>query len=80
MIPLSKMASNVVHKLKNEPMPQLVFPAYSSIHEAAEIYYKEYLKLYTENRVLNYDLISTIEERNIMADKYNHIKVQYCLN
>ena len=51
----------------------------SSIQEAADIYYREYNKLFLQNQEINNKLIEVISDRNNLADKFNHLKVTYFL-
>ena len=50
-------------------------PHHTTVEEAAEIYYEEYLRLFKINRTLNEDLIEAFEARNQLAEVYNHLRV-----
>jgi hypothetical protein len=72
---MSKVCSLVVTKLASEPFPQRILPADCSIEEASHIHFKDYCKLFQVNQTLNNDLVDAISDRNLLADKYNQIKV-----
>ena len=56
----NKTTSQLVSKLRTEPVKQLSIPAFSSIYETLQIYYKEYLKLFYDNQRLNNQLVDII--------------------
>lgn len=75
LIPIDKVADELIRQLLNEPIPQLEIPYTASIQEALDIYYKQYQRLFAQNQALNDDLTSVLSERNILTEQYNRIKV-----
>lgn len=75
LIPMEKVAGELVAQLKSQPMLQLTLPAYASLQDAAKIYHREYARLFRLNQTLNNDLVDTISRRNELAEHYNQIKV-----
>ena len=72
---MNKVSLDVIKKLQTEPYPQLNLATHSTISDALELYYNEYVRLFRLNQVLNDDLASILLERNSLADQFNQIKV-----
>lgn len=72
---MSKVSLDVIKKLQTEPYPQLTLATHSTISDALELYYNEYVRLFKQNQILNDELASILLERNNLADQFNQIKV-----
>lgn len=59
-MPITRTSSQLVQRLIAEGVPQLNFPVCSSLREAAEVYYREYLRLYAQNQEANRQLTEVI--------------------
>ncbi len=57
---MNKVSLDVIRKLQTEPYPQLNLSTHSTISDALDLYFNEYVRLFKQNQGLNDELASIL--------------------